>query len=162
LRRLGKAGLDDALAEHPTGLGARAPGEPAFADLVHALHDPHETEPQPERQEPVPAVLVGSEPAEYGFALIVIEELVFEVFPTLIHPGDAEEVVQVDEVLHRHGEESRELHAAGVGDRVFSAYRDHEAVVVRFELLRFRPVDGRGHVVRGHLRRLKGGLDDLG
>ena len=62
------AGLDDAGGEHPAGLGAGGEGEPALADLVDALEEPHEAEPHAEEEGPVAADLVGEEAADDGAA----------------------------------------------------------------------------------------------
>ena len=100
--------------------------------------------------------------AQNGPVALDGEELVLQVLPDRVHPGKPEEVVQVDEVLHGHGEDAGEGHPHHMRDAVPAADGNHETVVVGAEGLLLLLPDIRRDVVRRRLSGLEGGFHDLG
>jgi hypothetical protein len=91
--------------------------------------------------------------AEYGAAALHIQELVLDVLPNLICTGYPKEVIKVDHVLHGHRDKTAGLHAAGVGNAVSTAKRNHEAMVIATQGMPLSAFDVGDDIFRGGLGR---------
>ena len=85
-----------------------------------------------------------------------------QVFPHLIHTGNADEVHEVDHVLHRNGENPRQGHAHDFGNAGVGAQGHHDAVVVGLEGLHAAVRHIGDDVVRRGVPGLNRRLHDLG